>query len=90
MRGAEYGMYGCLVLYLQTLVRWLLTVRKNYRAVAYHNWRHAFNVCQSMFAVLQVRPLASSDALSTDSLSFHLPLDTNSVISESCFPANQN
>ena len=39
---------------LQTLVRWLLAVRKNYRTVAYHNWRHAFNVCQSMFAVLQV------------------------------------
>uniref|UniRef100_A0A803SLF2 Phosphodiesterase n=1 Tax=Anolis carolinensis TaxID=28377 RepID=A0A803SLF2_ANOCA len=36
----------------QTLCRWLLTVRKNYRMVLYHNWRHAFNVCQLMFAML--------------------------------------
>ncbi|CAL1544102.1 unnamed protein product [Lymnaea stagnalis] len=36
----------------ETLCRWLLTVRKNYRNVAYHNWRHAFNVCQVMFAIL--------------------------------------
>lgn len=38
----------------QTLCRWLLTVRKNYRMVLYHNWRHAFNVCQLMFAMLTV------------------------------------
>ncbi|XP_026523912.1 dual 3',5'-cyclic-AMP and -GMP phosphodiesterase 11A [Notechis scutatus] len=36
----------------ETLCRWLLTVRKNYRMVLYHNWRHAFNVCQLMFAML--------------------------------------
>lgn len=42
------------VLSLQTLCRWLLTVRKNYRMVLYHNWRHAFNVCQCMFAMLTV------------------------------------
>ncbi|XP_067686279.1 dual 3',5'-cyclic-AMP and -GMP phosphodiesterase 11A-like isoform X1 [Haliotis asinina] len=35
-----------------TLYRWLLTIRKNYRVVAYHNWRHAFNVCQVMFALM--------------------------------------
>ncbi|XP_028971726.1 dual 3',5'-cyclic-AMP and -GMP phosphodiesterase 11A isoform X1 [Esox lucius] len=34
------------------LCRWLLTVRKNYRTVAYHNWRHAFNVCQCMFVMI--------------------------------------
>ncbi|XP_055759997.1 dual 3',5'-cyclic-AMP and -GMP phosphodiesterase 11A-like isoform X1 [Salvelinus fontinalis] len=34
------------------LCRWLLTVRKNYRTVAYHNWRHAFNVCQCMFLMI--------------------------------------
>ena len=26
--------------------RWLCSVRRNYRSVTYHNWRHAFNVCQ--------------------------------------------
>ena len=31
-----------------TLCRWLLSVRKNYRNVTYHNWDHAFNVTQTM------------------------------------------
>ncbi|XP_071789345.1 dual 3',5'-cyclic-AMP and -GMP phosphodiesterase 11A-like [Asterias amurensis] len=37
----------------EAMTRFLLTVRKNYRPVAYHNFRHAFNVQQAMFAVLQ-------------------------------------
>lgn len=45
---------GNLASLLQMLCRWLLTVRKNYRMVLYHNWRHAFNVCQCMFAMLTV------------------------------------
>ncbi|KAM9487751.1 dual 3',5'-cyclic-AMP and -GMP phosphodiesterase 11A [Clarias gariepinus] len=36
----------------EVLCRWLLTVRKNYRTVAYHNWRHAFNVSQCMFVMI--------------------------------------
>ena len=36
----------------QPVLRWLCTVKKNYREVNYHNWRHAFNVCQLMFAIL--------------------------------------
>lgn len=40
------------------LCRWLLSVRKNYRPVTYHNWRHAFNVCQMMFAILTATGLA--------------------------------
>ena len=39
---------------LQVLCRWVLTVKKNYRPVTYHNWRHAFNVAQMMFAILKV------------------------------------
>ncbi|XP_018023644.1 dual 3',5'-cyclic-AMP and -GMP phosphodiesterase 11-like isoform X3 [Hyalella azteca] len=34
------------------LCRWLLSVKKNYRDVTYHNWRHAFNVAQMMFVIL--------------------------------------
>ena len=34
------------------LCRWTLSVKKNYRPVKYHNWRHAVNVAQSMFALL--------------------------------------
>ena len=40
---------------LQVLCRFLITVKNNYRRVIYHNWRHAFNVTQSMFAMLTVR-----------------------------------
>lgn len=36
----------------EMLCRWLLSVKKNYRHVTYHNWRHAFNVAQMMFAIL--------------------------------------
>lgn len=36
----------------EVLCRWLLSVKKNYRKVIYHNFRHAFNVAQTMFAIL--------------------------------------
>uniref|UniRef100_A0A336LQJ2 Phosphodiesterase n=1 Tax=Culicoides sonorensis TaxID=179676 RepID=A0A336LQJ2_CULSO len=36
----------------EVLCRWLLSVKKNYRNVTYHNFRHAFNVTQMMFAIL--------------------------------------
>ncbi|XP_078354204.1 cGMP-specific 3',5'-cyclic phosphodiesterase-like [Oculina patagonica] len=36
----------------RTLCQWLLSVKKNYRPVIYHNWRHAFNVAQSMFTMI--------------------------------------
>lgn len=39
----------------QVMCRWLLSVKKNYRSVTYHNWRHAFNVAQMMFSILSVR-----------------------------------
>ncbi|XP_039277552.1 cGMP-specific 3',5'-cyclic phosphodiesterase isoform X1 [Nilaparvata lugens] len=35
------------------LCRWILSVKKNYRPVKYHNWRHALNVTQTMFAMLK-------------------------------------
>ncbi|XP_077992987.1 cGMP-specific 3',5'-cyclic phosphodiesterase-like isoform X3 [Glandiceps talaboti] len=35
------------------ICRWLLSVKKNYRNVTYHNWRHAFNVAQTMFAMVK-------------------------------------
>ncbi|KAL3875765.1 hypothetical protein ACJMK2_033683 [Sinanodonta woodiana] len=37
----------------ETLCRWVLCTKKNYRQVTYHNWRHAFNVAQTMFWMLQ-------------------------------------
>ncbi|XP_051822396.1 cGMP-specific 3',5'-cyclic phosphodiesterase isoform X3 [Antechinus flavipes] len=38
----------------EVLCRWILSIKKNYRKnVAYHNWRHAFNTAQCMFAALK-------------------------------------
>ncbi len=37
------------------MCRWALSIKKNYRPVIYHNWRHAFNVAQTMFSMLTVR-----------------------------------
>lgn len=36
----------------ERLCRWVLSVRRNYREVTYHNWIHAFNVTQCMFAMM--------------------------------------
>ena len=35
------------------LVRFTLTVRKNYRNVPYHNWTHAFTVAQTMHMIIK-------------------------------------
>ncbi|KAK4876089.1 hypothetical protein RN001_012511 [Aquatica leii] len=37
----------------EVLCRWILSVKKNYRPVKYHNWRHALNVAQTMFALFK-------------------------------------
>uniref|UniRef100_A0A3P8TJ10 Phosphodiesterase n=1 Tax=Amphiprion percula TaxID=161767 RepID=A0A3P8TJ10_AMPPE len=37
----------------ETLTKWMYTVRKGYRAITYHNWRHGFNVGHTMFCLLQ-------------------------------------
>ncbi|CAJ0573574.1 unnamed protein product, partial [Mesorhabditis spiculigera] len=34
------------------LVRFVLTVRKNYRRVAYHNWAHGWSVAHAMYVLL--------------------------------------
>lgn len=63
--------YSFLSFPAQVLCRWLLTVRKNYRTVAYHNWRHAFNVSQCMFVMITVSHQAQmliEVAFSTDTM----------------------
>lgn len=54
----------------EVLCRWLLSVKKNYRNVTYHNWRHAFNVAQMMFSILTVSfpPFFISNIISDNSL----------------------
>ncbi|XP_043922783.1 dual 3',5'-cyclic-AMP and -GMP phosphodiesterase 11A-like [Protopterus annectens] len=48
----ELGMVQKFRIDYEVLCRWLLTIRKNYRTVPYHNWRHAFNVSQCMFTII--------------------------------------
>uniref|UniRef100_A0A665UR56 Phosphodiesterase n=1 Tax=Echeneis naucrates TaxID=173247 RepID=A0A665UR56_ECHNA len=36
----------------EILTRWMYTVCRGYRDITYHNWRHGFNVGQTMFALL--------------------------------------
>ncbi|XP_068745612.1 cGMP-specific 3',5'-cyclic phosphodiesterase-like [Montipora capricornis] len=48
----ELGFMNAVHTKEETVCRWLLSVRKNYRPVIYHNWRHAYNVAQSMFTML--------------------------------------
>uniref|UniRef100_A0A8C7R969 Phosphodiesterase n=1 Tax=Oncorhynchus mykiss TaxID=8022 RepID=A0A8C7R969_ONCMY len=44
-----------------SLCQWILSVKKNYRKnVAYHNWRHAFNTSQCMFALFKSGRLQSN------------------------------
>lgn len=50
----ELDLIGRFHIELGVLCRWLLSVKKNYRNVTYHNWRHAFNVAQMMFAIVTV------------------------------------
>lgn len=52
--------------FLKVLCRWILSVKKNYRKnVAYHNWRHAFNTAQCMFAALKSGKIQVHFAVST-------------------------
>uniref|UniRef100_A0A8D2D025 Phosphodiesterase n=1 Tax=Sciurus vulgaris TaxID=55149 RepID=A0A8D2D025_SCIVU len=41
----------------EVLVRFLFSVSKAYRRVTYHNWRHGFNVAQTMFTLLMTGKL---------------------------------
>eukprot|EP00045_Choanoeca_perplexa_P003585 m.32088 g.32088 ORF g.32088 m.32088 type:complete len:626 (+) comp12122_c0_seq1:69-1946(+) len=36
----------------ETLCAWLICVRRSYRDVRYHNWKHAFNVGQFIYGVI--------------------------------------
>ncbi|CAF1204529.1 unnamed protein product, partial [Adineta ricciae] len=38
---------------MECLMRFILTVRKNYRNVPYHNWSHAFSVAHSIYTVIK-------------------------------------
>ncbi|XP_012689717.2 rod cGMP-specific 3',5'-cyclic phosphodiesterase subunit alpha [Clupea harengus] len=41
----------------EVLVRFMYSLSKGYRAITYHNWRHGFNVGQTMFTLLMTGQL---------------------------------
>lgn len=47
-------LFGQITRYdMDSLIRFTLTVRKNYRTVPYHNWDHAFSVAHAMYTVIK-------------------------------------
>uniref|UniRef100_A0A1I8JFR9 Phosphodiesterase n=1 Tax=Macrostomum lignano TaxID=282301 RepID=A0A1I8JFR9_9PLAT len=52
----DTGLFSAFKLNYASFCRWILSVKENYRAVTYHNWRHALNVTQCMFAMLRTSP----------------------------------
>ncbi|XP_069948734.1 probable 3',5'-cyclic phosphodiesterase pde-5 isoform X3 [Cherax quadricarinatus] len=40
----------------ECLIRFTLTVKKNYRRVPYHNWTHGFSVANSMYTIIKHAP----------------------------------
>lgn len=53
LRGSLW-LSGFLLRSFQVLVRFMYSVSKGYRKITYHNWRHGFNVGQTMFTLLTV------------------------------------
>ncbi|KAL1131147.1 hypothetical protein AAG570_012384 [Ranatra chinensis] len=47
-------LFGLSRFEFDSLVRFTLTVKKNYRRVPYHNWTHGFSVANSMYSILKV------------------------------------
>lgn len=46
------------------LVRFSLTVRKNYRRVAYHNWTHGWSVAHAMYVILRMTHIFTEQEVS--------------------------
>lgn len=54
----DLGLVQNVQMKYEVLCSWILSVKKNYRKhVVYHNWRHAFNTAQCMFAILKTGKL---------------------------------
>lgn len=46
-------LFGCVRFDRASIVRFTLTVKKNYRRVPYHNWTHGFSVANSMYSIIK-------------------------------------
>ncbi|XP_054274469.1 probable 3',5'-cyclic phosphodiesterase pde-5 isoform X2 [Macrosteles quadrilineatus] len=50
------------------LIKFTLTVKKNYRRVPYHNWSHGFSVANSMYAIIKHSPPGTFNFIESVSL----------------------
>lgn len=46
-------LFGLSKFDVKTLLRFSLTIKKNYRRVPYHNWTHGFSVANTMYTILR-------------------------------------
>lgn len=46
-------LFGLLRFDRSNIIRFTLTVKKNYRRVPYHNWTHGFSVANSMYSIIK-------------------------------------
>nr|CAD7401018.1 unnamed protein product [Timema cristinae] len=49
-------LFGEIKFNKNSLVRFTLTVKKNYRRIPYHNWTHGFSVANSVFCIIKHSP----------------------------------
>lgn len=55
-----------------SLIRFTLTIRKNYRRVPYHNWSHGFSVANTMYTIIK----NSVDAFRSNEVSVVCPISS--------------
>ncbi|CAG2065944.1 unnamed protein product [Timema podura] len=49
-------LFGAIKFNNKSLIRFTLTVKKNYRRIPYHNWTHGFSVANSVFCIIKHSP----------------------------------
>ena len=48
-----HDLFGKDIFVFNKLARFIMTVRKNYRSVSYHNWKHGFQVSHALYCILK-------------------------------------
>ncbi|XP_041376655.1 cAMP and cAMP-inhibited cGMP 3',5'-cyclic phosphodiesterase 10A-like [Gigantopelta aegis] len=51
-----HELFGKDIFDFNKLCRFIMTVRKNYRPLAYHNWVHGFNVAHGLYCMIKTNP----------------------------------
>ncbi|CAG0892032.1 unnamed protein product, partial [Darwinula stevensoni] len=54
--GMFFDLFGSSRFDVESVIRFTLTVKRNYRRVPYHNWTHGFHVAHCMYCILRSAP----------------------------------